>query len=94
MERFRSIAKEVKICSVSFWKDKASVEAWKKFPQHKAAQQQGKKYLFSKYRIRTAKVLHELNLNYDDYRHYCFSGSPTKIFRVCLFQDQGCLAAF
>lgn len=66
MERFRSIANEGKICSVSFWEDEASVEAWKNFPQHLAAQQHGKEHLFAKYRIRVAKVLHELNHHYDD----------------------------
>ncbi|RJX29647.1 MAG: antibiotic biosynthesis monooxygenase [Desulfarculus sp.] len=66
MERFRSIPNEGKICSLSFWEDEASVEAWKNFPQHRAAQQRGKEHLFSKYRIRVAKVLHELNQNYDD----------------------------
>ncbi|MEW5914484.1 MAG: antibiotic biosynthesis monooxygenase [Thermodesulfobacteriota bacterium] len=66
MERFRSIADQGKICSLSFWEDEASVEAWKNFPLHRAAQEQGKQHLFSKYRIRMTKVQHELSQNYDD----------------------------
>ena len=42
--------------TVSYWKDEASIKAWKADEEHRAAQEAGKKTWYSKYHVRIAKV--------------------------------------
>lgn len=59
IERFRSLADEGKILSLSWWQDENAVLAWKKNVLHQAAQQEGRESIFSFYRIRIAQVMRE-----------------------------------
>lgn len=59
LERFQSVTTPGKILSLSWWEDEQSVLAWKKNLQHQAAQREGKKNIFSFYRIRIAHVLRD-----------------------------------
>ena len=56
IERFQSMTEESKILSLSFWRDEAAIEQWRNLPDHRNAQQKGRKQLFKSYRIRVAKV--------------------------------------
>lgn len=45
--------------TVSYWKDLASIEAWKKHTDHGMAQKLGKTKWYSHYKVRIAKVERE-----------------------------------
>ncbi len=55
-ERFGSLTKEGKVCSLSFWESEAAICQWKQDMSHMLCQQDGRDHLFSDYRIRVAKV--------------------------------------
>ncbi len=59
IERFQSLTSPGKILSLSWWRDEASVEAWKKNHFHRAAQAEGREDIFSYYRIRIARLERE-----------------------------------
>lgn len=59
IERFRSLADDGRILSLSWWQDENAVLTWKKNALHQAAQQEGREFIFSFYRIRIAQVLRE-----------------------------------
>ena len=42
--------------SVSYWRDEASIHAWKKDSVHRQAQQAGKNVWYADYQVRIAKV--------------------------------------
>ncbi|KAA8998943.1 antibiotic biosynthesis monooxygenase [Affinibrenneria salicis] len=56
IERFQSLTTSGKILSLSWWRDEESVLLWKKNVLHRAAQAEGRKSIFSFYRIRIAHV--------------------------------------
>ena len=56
VERFESLTNPGKLLSVSFWRDEAAVEAWRKLPEHRAMQQLGRSRYFADYRLRIAEV--------------------------------------
>lgn len=56
IERFRSLNDPEKILSLSWWKDEGAVLRWKSHAQHLQAQEEGKRSVFSSYRIRVASV--------------------------------------
>ena len=51
-----------KFVSLSFWRDRAAVEAWYRRPNHKAAQDEGRQGIFQDYRIRVAEVFRDYDL--------------------------------
>ncbi|MDZ7323165.1 antibiotic biosynthesis monooxygenase [Kosakonia sacchari] len=59
IERFQSLSREGKILSLSWWRDEASVHAWKSNVLHQAAQREGREAIFSSYRIRVATVFRD-----------------------------------
>lgn len=59
IERFQSLSTEGKILSLSWWRDEAAVIAWKQNVLHQAAQAEGRRTIFSFYRIRVAQVLRD-----------------------------------
>lgn len=65
VERFQSMVNERKYVSLSFWRDREAVEAWKVHAEHRAAQQLGKDEIFSNYRIRVAEILHDYGSDND-----------------------------
>ncbi len=62
IESFQSLTTENKFVSLSFWRDRAAVEAWYRRPNHKAAQGEGRAGIFQDYRIRVAEVFRDYDL--------------------------------
>src|SRR5574337_2128417 len=62
VERFQSLADPHKLVSLSFWKDEASVRAWREHAEHRATQAAGRAGIFDGYRIRVAQVLRDYGL--------------------------------
>ncbi|KFD20350.1 MULTISPECIES: antibiotic biosynthesis monooxygenase family protein [Tatumella] len=56
IERFRSLNDPEKILSLSWWEDEGAVLRWKSHALHLQAQEEGKRSVFSSYRIRVASV--------------------------------------
>ena len=63
IERFSSLAEEGKLCSLSFWKDEASIRAWREFKLHRLAQDKGKAGIFADFRIRVAQVVRDYGMH-------------------------------
>jgi heme-degrading monooxygenase HmoA len=63
IERFRSLAAEGKYVSISYWRDEAAWKAWRADAEHGKAQAEGKARIFAEFRLRTAKVVHEVTLS-------------------------------
>ncbi|XQS16140.1 antibiotic biosynthesis monooxygenase family protein [Citrobacter telavivensis] len=59
IERFRSLSKEGRILSLSWWESEEAVTVWKNNMKHRAAQMEGRESIFSFYRIRVAHVLRD-----------------------------------
>jgi heme-degrading monooxygenase HmoA len=62
VERFQSLTNDGKYLSLSFWRDRAAVEAWFANPNHRTAQQEGRAALFRDYRIRVAEVFRDYDM--------------------------------
>lgn len=62
VERFQSLTTPGKLLSLSFWRDEASVAAWRNRDHHRAAQSEGRAGIFTTYRIRVAAVLRDYTL--------------------------------
>jgi heme-degrading monooxygenase HmoA len=62
IERFQSLADPEKVLSLSFWRDEAAVDEWRKLDAHRAAQSKGRNALFADYRLRVAAVLRDYGM--------------------------------
>lgn len=62
IERFESLTTPGKLLSLSFWRDEAAVEAWRKAAAHRTAQISGRLHLFEDYRLRVAGVLRDYGM--------------------------------
>lgn len=62
LERFESITAPGKFVSLQFWKDEASVRAWRNVQLHRAAQKKGRAGIFAGYRLRIAGVVRDYTL--------------------------------
>jgi heme-degrading monooxygenase HmoA len=56
IERFRSVTHPGWILSLSFWRDEAALVRWRAHGDHYAAQAQGRRSIFSDYRIRVVQL--------------------------------------
>ncbi len=63
IERFESLSRKGRILSLSFWRDEAAVERWRRLEAHRAAQARGRGELFRDYRLRVASVLRDYGMN-------------------------------
>lgn len=63
IERFESLAQPGKILSLSFWRDEAAIEQWRRLAEHRAAQAKGRGRLFADYRLRIAGVVRDYGLS-------------------------------
>lgn len=63
IERFESLATPGKILSLSFWRDEAAIERWRRLASHRAAQRQGRGGLFHDYRLRVANVVRDYGMH-------------------------------
>ena len=63
VERFQSITQPTKLVSLSFWRDRAALDAWRQLDMHRAAQRRGRQALFRDYRLRVAEVLRDYGMH-------------------------------
>ncbi|HDN2513321.1 TPA: antibiotic biosynthesis monooxygenase [Providencia rettgeri] len=66
VERFQSITTEGKILSLSWWENEAAVMEWKRHFMHQSAQNEGKKSVFSHYRIRVSQTIRDYSFDKED----------------------------
>jgi heme-degrading monooxygenase HmoA len=62
IERFESLTTPGKFLSLSFWRDEASVRAWRNLHGHRTAQAKGRAGVFADYRLRVASVLRDYGM--------------------------------
>jgi len=62
IERFRSVTDPGKLVALSFWRDEASVEAWRKLEVHRLVQRESRKSIFTDYRLRVASVIRDYGM--------------------------------
>jgi heme-degrading monooxygenase HmoA len=62
VERFESLTAPGKLLSLSFWRDEAALEAWRRLDLHRAAQAAGRAGVFANYRLRVAGVVRDYGL--------------------------------
>jgi heme-degrading monooxygenase HmoA len=62
IERFESLSRPGKILSLSFWRDEASIKAWRNRPAHREAQAAGRRDVFADYRLRVAAVIRDYGM--------------------------------
>ena len=63
VERFESLSTPGKILSLSFWRDEAAVDAWRRYEKHREAQRAGRAGIFRNYRLRVAAVLRDYGMH-------------------------------
>ena len=63
IERFESLSQPGKILSLSFWRDEAAVERWRRQEQHRQAQRAGRTGIFRAYRLRVAEVVRDYGMD-------------------------------
>ena len=66
VERFESLTTPGKMLSLSFFKDEASVEAWRNRAGHRRQQAAGRCGVFADYRLRVAEVLRDYGMSERD----------------------------
>ncbi len=59
IERFESIYEPGKILSLSFFRDQAAIEEWRRVEAHRFAQVKGREVLFRDYRLRVVGVIRD-----------------------------------
>jgi heme-degrading monooxygenase HmoA len=62
IERFRSVNDPAKLVALSFWRDEAAVEAWRKNEAHRLVQAKSRQDVFRDYRLRVAAVLRDYGM--------------------------------
>lgn len=62
IERFQSLTDPDKLLSLSFWRDEAAVEAWRRHDGHRAAQAAGREGIFRDYCLRVAAVVRDYGM--------------------------------
>jgi heme-degrading monooxygenase HmoA len=66
VERFGSLTTPGKLLSLSFWRDEAALEEWRKLAAHRRAQTVGRKTFFDDYRLRVAAVIRDYGMTERD----------------------------
>ncbi|MDD9716422.1 antibiotic biosynthesis monooxygenase [Dinoroseobacter sp. PD6] len=62
VERFESLTTPGKLLSVSFFRDEAALDEWRRLTQHRRAQTAGRAGMFADYRLRVAHVLRDYGM--------------------------------
>ncbi len=62
IERFQSLTDPGKLLSLSFWRDEAAVQSWRRLEAHRQAQSEGRAGVFADYRLRVAAVLRDYGM--------------------------------
>ena len=63
VERFQSLTNEGKLLSLSFWRDAAAVERWRRHERHFQAQLEGRAEIFRDYRISVVEVVRQYGMH-------------------------------
>ncbi|MEO9527541.1 antibiotic biosynthesis monooxygenase [Roseibium sp.] len=66
VERFQSLTDPDKLLSVSFFRDEAALEDWRRLTGHRKAQKAGRTSYFRDYRLRVAHVLRDYGMHERD----------------------------
>lgn len=66
IERFQSLTDPGKLLSLSFWRDEAAAQAWRRLEAHRQAQSEGRAGVFADYRLRVAAVLRDYGMQARD----------------------------
>jgi len=66
IERFESLSEPGKMLSLSFWRDEASLAAWRNIEAHRRAQAAGRDHVFADYRLRIAEVARDYGMKERD----------------------------
>ena len=66
IERFQSLTDPGKLLSLSFWRDEAAVQAWRRLEAHRQAQSEGRAGVFADHRLRVAAVLRDYGMQARD----------------------------
>ena len=59
IERFQSVKNPEKLVALSFWRDEAAVDAWRRRPVHRSIQSASRDQVFRDYRLRVATVIRD-----------------------------------
>ncbi|SFE04830.1 Heme-degrading monooxygenase HmoA [Sulfitobacter brevis] len=62
VERFESLTTPGKLLSISFFRDEAALEEWRKLTAHRGAQKAGREGIFSDYHLRIAHVMRDYGM--------------------------------
>lgn len=62
IERFESLSEPGKVLSLSFWRDEAALEEWRRMEAHRDAQSLGRAEVFKDYRLRIAGVIRDYGM--------------------------------
>ena len=62
VERFRSLAEPDRLLSLSFFRDEAAVQVWRRLPSHRVAQAAGRQGVLDDYRLRIAQVVRDYGM--------------------------------
>ncbi len=63
VERFQSLTDPDKLLSISFFRDEAALDEWRRLTQHRAAQKAGRENYFRDYRLRVAHVMRDYGMD-------------------------------
>ena len=63
IDRFESLYEPGKMLSLSFWRDEASLAAWRALDAHRRAQRAGRSHVFGDYRLRIASVVRDYGMD-------------------------------
>jgi heme-degrading monooxygenase HmoA len=66
IERFESISEPGKMLSLSFWRDEAAVEEWRRREDHRQAQEIGQASVFRDYRLRIGAAVRDYGMKARD----------------------------
>jgi heme-degrading monooxygenase HmoA len=62
IERFQSLSDEGRMLSLSFWRDADAISNWRANAEHRLAQAEGRRDIFTDYRIRIAEVVRDYTM--------------------------------
>lgn len=60
---FNSCAEGEYEIAISYWDSLAQIQAWKRHPEHRAAQQKGKTRWYSEYQVQVVEILRQYEMD-------------------------------
>lgn len=66
VERFESLTTPGKLLSLSFWRDEAALDDWRRLAAHRSAQKAGREIMFDDYRLRVVSVIRDYGMHERD----------------------------